>query len=50
MGTKKKRVHINLVGSSGPGKTGGTKGRKGGRKSNKSGGGSGGRIPPGKGK
>jgi hypothetical protein len=49
MGTKKKRVHINLVGSSGPGKTGGTKGRKGGRKGG-GGGTGGGRIPPGKGK
>jgi hypothetical protein len=32
MGTKKKRVYINLVGNSSVGKIGGSKGRKGGRK------------------
>ena len=32
MSTKKKRVHINLIGSTGSGKFRGSKGRKGGRK------------------
>ena len=32
MGIKKKRVHINLIGSGSVGKFGSSKGRKGGRK------------------